>query len=208
MPGKGALRPFRSTFTIVMSSKSRRAREDQKIQAEYGGRDFALSQLGFSSYQHYLKSFLWAQVRSKAFEIHGRECFGCRGKATQIHHSSYVVQALQGDYVDMLYPICGRCHRMIEYKADRKVAPSTATKRLKKLHKEAMKRPKRRKSFRMGAVLGLIHEIEELEEVLLHVDGNTTVDFIQQELAAVSAAHHHLVGDGPLPCDRRVKLSH
>lgn len=75
-----------------------------------------LRKMGFASYAEYLKSPLWASVREKVFAAKGRRCFLCtQRQATQIHHSRYQRLDMLGKRLKDLFPLCGECHREIEF---------------------------------------------------------------------------------------------
>jgi hypothetical protein len=71
-----------------------------------------LQAIGFGSYTDYLKSPLWASIRSRVYASKGRMCLGCKTRrATQIHHRQYDLDTLKGDTLNYLIPICRQCHR-------------------------------------------------------------------------------------------------
>lgn len=86
----------------------------------YEHRDAVLKRLGFESYGDYLKSDLWASIRSRVFDRDGGRCRGCGKKAAQVHHFSYGDVTMRGEILDRLISVCLRCHRKIEFKNGRK----------------------------------------------------------------------------------------
>lgn len=81
----------------------------------YAERDKVLGEIGFPSYDIYLKSERWEKIRKKVFATKGHHCTRCgKDVAFQIHHSSYDKDTLLGKSLDHLWPICGRCHQYIE----------------------------------------------------------------------------------------------
>lgn len=72
-----------------------------------------LYELGFTSYESYLKSDLWRDIRSRAFDHWGHRCRPCGMPAREIHHSNYDIETLRGDSLHGLWPLCGNCHRRI-----------------------------------------------------------------------------------------------
>ncbi len=71
-----------------------------------------LQSLGFVSYADYLKSPLWASIRSRVYASKGRICLDCKShRATQIHHRQYDLETLKGDTLNYLVPVCRNCHR-------------------------------------------------------------------------------------------------
>jgi hypothetical protein len=70
-----------------------------------------LGQLGFKSYDAYLRSALWKSIRERAFVQHGCLCVKCRRSlATVIHHTEYSLVTLKGLCTDTLQPLCAPCH--------------------------------------------------------------------------------------------------
>ncbi len=89
---------------------SRAIRRETAIEC-YRDRNETLRLLGFETPQKYLNSELWAIVRERAFQIHGRDCRRCKRPATQVHHASYLRDVLIGADVSGLVPVCGACHK-------------------------------------------------------------------------------------------------
>ena len=81
----------------------------------YRHRAYFLRKLGFGSYQAYLKSRLWAEVRERVFAIKGRLCHLCGKPAVQAHHTRYHEADLLGRKLKHIYPVCRQCHRKIEF---------------------------------------------------------------------------------------------
>lgn len=77
-----------------------------------------LRMLGFGSYGDYLRSNLWRLVRARVFEVHGDRCFLCPDSASAVHHRQYAALTLIGERLDLLSPVCGPCHSMIEFDID------------------------------------------------------------------------------------------
>lgn len=82
--------------------------------SSYGARNEVLKDLGFEDYAMYLRSPLWAKVRTNVFEQRGRDCYCCGLMAIEVHHERYALEDLEGRCLDFLHPICDRCHRFIE----------------------------------------------------------------------------------------------
>ena len=95
-------------FTPDSLKKNHRRRRNYLV------RDQCCEQLGFRSYAGYLRSSLWRQVRTLAFQKNGRECVSCGAPATQIHHSRYTIKALCGVCLKYLWPVCRKCHARAE----------------------------------------------------------------------------------------------
>lgn len=102
------------------SGQIKRPSRSTKSQHGYTVRNLNLKALGFHSYDHYLNSEIWKQVKRLAFEAHGTTCCNCGCEATQIHHSSYDLKTLAGSDLSHLHPICRSCHEAAEISADGK----------------------------------------------------------------------------------------
>jgi 5-methylcytosine-specific restriction endonuclease McrA len=86
----------------------------------YYHRDELLKKLGYQSYAQYLTSELWKQIREKVLQEKGQTCTLCSSKATVIHHNSYCEKALTGEYLTQMFPLCFKCHHIIEHTSDGK----------------------------------------------------------------------------------------
>ncbi len=84
----------------------------------YAARNHLLRQMGYSSYEEYLNSPLWASVRAAALKLHGRKCLICGKKHQCIHHRSYSRKVLEGLDLSALAPLCLDCHRRVEFTPD------------------------------------------------------------------------------------------
>lgn len=102
---------------------------------QYRVRRKSLEALGFADYREYLASPLWAAIRQRVFKIRGKRCVGCRCAATQVHHKKYTLCVMSGEDLRQLVPMCGDCHKLIEWDGDRKVMPSGANARLNRIRK-------------------------------------------------------------------------
>lgn len=93
----------------------------------YQSREIHLKEIGFGSYQAYLKSDLWKKVRSAVYKAKGDRCFRCSEKAEVIHHTRYHKNDLLGKTLLFLFPVCSKCHEYIEFsKKGKKVDVNTA----------------------------------------------------------------------------------
>lgn len=81
---------------------------------KYERRSDCLSFLGFASYQDYLDSPVWYKIRELVLAKY-MVCFCCDKEATQIHHLKYSSGVLLGFDTKKLVPICGDCHKEIEF---------------------------------------------------------------------------------------------
>jgi hypothetical protein len=74
--------------------------------------DGAVIPLGYASYEDYLRSPLWASIRSRVFELKGWTCLRCKSApAKQVHHTRYEPVDMRGERLLYLEPICVQCHR-------------------------------------------------------------------------------------------------
>lgn len=78
----------------------------------YVARNNIINNLGFLSYKEYLNSSLWKSIRNK---ILPSKCILCPKRANQIHHYDYTYENLTGESLKHLYPVCGNCHKKIEF---------------------------------------------------------------------------------------------
>ncbi len=85
----------------------------------YAARNTNLKKLGFDNYKEYLKSEDWVAIRARVFESHPGCCM-CQNKAEQIHHFSYETEVLAGLFMDLLFPVCDACHKLVEFDGDKK----------------------------------------------------------------------------------------
>lgn len=81
----------------------------------YGERAASLRTLGFNSYQAYLDSPLWENIRHRVIASTKGVCAVCGKGACQVHHTSYCVEAMAGRANKLLVPLCGTCHLKIEF---------------------------------------------------------------------------------------------
>lgn len=108
---------------------------------EYQDRDARLLDMGFASYDAYLKSDLWVSVRAKLFELakaHDKvQCRICGFTGNLIwHHMNYRLSTLVGNClisVDVSL-LCLDCHALVEFDhLGKKVDLETANQRLDQL---------------------------------------------------------------------------
>lgn len=101
-----------------------------------GTRGYA--RLGFKTYQHYLLSPLWNNIRNRILN-NSSQCHCCKDKPTQVHHSSYNINTMAGYHDECLYPICQKCHNFIEYTGTKKNSLLVANQKLFNMHKQKTK---------------------------------------------------------------------
>lgn len=98
--------------------------------SEYTERNALLERLGFSTYQEYLGSSLWARVREEVLRRNNRRCAICVSFATQVHHRKYTRENLTGVNYKHLAPICASCHKAIERDEDGRKLDATVVEAL------------------------------------------------------------------------------
>lgn len=105
---------------------------------EYRERDRVLGALGFGSYDEYLASPLWRDIRLRKLK-EGNHCYGCgSGPCWQVHHADYSRETLLGESLTGLRTICEKCHKACEFFAGTKLSPSQATARLEKRREQRL----------------------------------------------------------------------
>lgn len=104
----------------------------------YQSRAWFMKKLGFSSYREYLESALWAEIRKRVFEVKGRRCWLCGRPATQAHHTRYHEADLTGRKLKHIHPICGPCHKEVEFMDGEKQTVAGAKKAFKRKRREHM----------------------------------------------------------------------
>lgn len=80
----------------------------------YTLRNRLLCSLGYSSYDDYLESELWAEIKDAVLDRDRWRCRVCDAQATAVHHTDYNRETLLGDSFDGLVSICHGCHAKIE----------------------------------------------------------------------------------------------
>ena len=102
-----------------MRSKAKAIQRGFSLMKTYQSRDKSLKILGFGSYEAYLLSDLWQEIREKVFMAKGRKCFCCGRNANSVHHTSYSFKTLSGNdkaVIDNAWPICGKCHKSVHFR--------------------------------------------------------------------------------------------
>ena len=80
---------------------------------KYFERNDILKEMGFATYKDYLQSDLWKAIRTDLFKKN-RVCSLCDGVASEVHHSDYSRDTLEGVNQEGLTPICRTCHELVE----------------------------------------------------------------------------------------------
>lgn len=87
--------------------------------------------MGFASYEKYLSSRLWRDIRNRVLLSANGECFCCKKPPNQIHHCDYTEFALNGTDLSVLWAICRKCHFWAEFHTTENKYPlDVATRRL------------------------------------------------------------------------------
>ena len=84
----------------------------------YKQRKSALEKMGVASYEEYLKSETWDEIKRQVFAAKGYGCSCCRKFAKEIHHQSYDLETMQGRTLAFLWPVCRQCHRKTHFRGD------------------------------------------------------------------------------------------
>lgn len=92
----------------------------------YKVRSAALLTLGFENYKGYLKSNLWAEIKSRIMSKSNGKCACCGESAYTVHHVTYSVAVLAGKEDSQLIPVCKSCHYSIEFKGKHKLLDATS----------------------------------------------------------------------------------
>lgn len=103
---------------IVTERENDPAKRERFVSRAYRARAYALKSMGFESYQDYLQSSLWKQIRRRALDRDGGKCCVCGGTANQVHHQTYSIDVLTGKNIRPLKSLCDACHRGVEFKDD------------------------------------------------------------------------------------------
>lgn len=101
-----------------------------------------LGLLGFQSYEKYLQSPHWKQIK---WLYRGSNlpqyCLGCNSKRFHLHHRSYI--RLGQERIGDLIPLCEDCHKKVhEYQKDHRIELKDTHIILRKLFKWSRKRTK------------------------------------------------------------------
>lgn len=100
---------------LIKSLKARRRGPRRKHKA-YRDRDEAIGLAGYASYQEYLKSDQWRELRADKLARFPM-CLLCDRKASQVHHLAYTHDVLLGFSPNLLVTLCRECHEAIEFDA-------------------------------------------------------------------------------------------
>ena len=102
-----------------------------------GQRDESLRSLGFKSYDDYLESQVWKNLKRELLAGDVKCCVCERKRAKTLHHTSYDSETLSGDSRKHLHPICEGCHRRIHFDTNGKfILGSCSLKRLQDVCRE------------------------------------------------------------------------
>jgi len=70
--------------------------------------------MGFESYEEYLDSPLWHNIRGKIKKRFKNKCQACGSKKKlNVHHTKYGYKILYGDSFKGLYLLCQNCHKEV-----------------------------------------------------------------------------------------------
>jgi len=85
--------------------------------------------LGFATYQEYLASSMWKDIRETVLLRDKCKCKLCGSAATQVHHLSYSYKSMSGKALYLLLSVCSACHKAIEFDGTRKLSLGEANNR-------------------------------------------------------------------------------
>jgi len=105
----------------------------QEALTAYAERGRLLARMGFASYEEYLASDLWRDIRLRKAKAEDGRCFGCGKQTRQVHHGAYDEDTLLGRVLSRLYMACDACHRKCEFFGGLKCGPAQATALLMKI---------------------------------------------------------------------------
>lgn len=105
---KGSLRDRTKRLSSCQVQITKRAKNPYKV------RNTLLRSLGFDSYQNYLQSELWGQIRGQVLSRDSFTCCVCKKFATEVHHRSYTKAGLTGESLNSMQSVCGDCHQRAE----------------------------------------------------------------------------------------------
>lgn len=124
--------------------QDRLALKKSRCDLVYSERQRVLELLGYNSYRDYLLSPLWKSIRDKV--LRGK-CVICdKTDASQVHHRNYLYETLAGQCLDQLIPLCGKCHRKIEFSHRNKRTPQDTDNYCRILLLRASKRKLKKRS--------------------------------------------------------------
>lgn len=107
----------------------------KKVWYPYGNRNVILNEIGFMSYDDYLRSELWSQIRSRVLSLNPH-CACCSKAAELVHHDAYYRKLLLGDEKSVerdLYPLCHACHYTVEFEGNRKRSFGEAVRQFRRM---------------------------------------------------------------------------
>lgn len=119
--------------------------------SRYGYRVKTLKGMGFNSYDEYLASALWKDIRQRVLDRDGNQCRACGADAYTAHHIDYTRQALSGKDLSRLIAICRSCHYSVEFDRKQKLTRSQdiADRLVQRTKRNKPGSGKRSKAFRL-----------------------------------------------------------
>ena len=89
-------------------------------------RGFSYERLGFATYEAYLASDLWGNIRERVLARDVWTCRLCGTAAEVVHHQDYSLETMRGRDITQLFSLCRPCHHSIEFDGDKKRTHSAA----------------------------------------------------------------------------------
>lgn len=78
-----------------------------------------ISSIAGLSYDQYLRSTLWKEIREWVIKAQGGRCSICDRQAEEVHHHDYTDKTMWGEKSEGLVGLCSRCHNLVEFDGDR-----------------------------------------------------------------------------------------
>lgn len=95
----------------------------------YEARNTLLKHMGYATYQVYLDSELWREIRKRVMARDKFKCKICDAPAEAVHHVKYDQATMMGATIKHLASICNECHEAVEFKDGVKLSGGQARQR-------------------------------------------------------------------------------
>jgi len=95
----------------------------------YEARNILLKHMGYATYQVYLDSELWREIRKRVMTRDKFKCKICDAPAEAVHHVKYDQATMLGTTIKHLASICNDCHEAVEFKDGVKLSGGQARQR-------------------------------------------------------------------------------
>jgi len=88
-----------------------------------------ISSIADLSYDQYLRSTLWKEIREWVINTQAGKCSICDRQAEEVHHHDYANETMWGEKSEGLVGLCSRCHDLVEFDGNRVKRESLSVKR-------------------------------------------------------------------------------